>query len=259
MLDLEDLLTHMNLDQKINYDTLLQKMIRSWQEQRLRPRILLHSCCAPCSTYTLEYLTQYADVTVYYTNPNIHPRVEYERRQYVQEQFIADFNRKTGQQVNFLAAPYEPNKWLKAVKGFEKEPEGGARCRLCYNYRLDKVAQKAAELQFDYFGSALTISPHKNSQVINAVGLEVQQLYDVHYLPSDFKKRKGYQRSVEMCHEYNVYRQCYCGCVFAAKMQGVDLRQISREAQAFLKDHPQAPGTVALTQAVQQVFSEPKS
>ena len=117
----------------------------------------------------------------------------------------------------------------------EKEVEGGARCRVCYDYRLDKVAQKAVELDFDYFGSALTISPHKNSQVINQVGLEVQSLYTTHYLPSDFKKNGGYQRSVEMCHEYDVYRQCYCGCVFAAKAQGVNLSKIRREALEFLE------------------------
>lgn len=219
MIDVEEILAKMNKNQKINYDKVMQKMVKKWEEADTRPRILLHSCCAPCSTYTLEYLTKFADVTVYYANSNIHPRAEYQRRKYVQQKFIHDFNENTGNNVRFISAPYEPQEYFEKVRGLEKEVEGGARCRVCYDYRLDKVAQKAVELGFDYFGSALTISPHKNSQVINQVGLEVQSLYTTHYLPSDFKKNGGYQRSVEMCHEYDVYRQCYCGCVFAAKAQ----------------------------------------
>lgn len=235
LIDVEEILAKMNKNQKINYDKVMQKMVKKWEEADTRPRILLHSCCAPCSTYTLEYLTKFADVTVYYANSNIHPRAEYQRRKYVQQKFIHDFNENTGNNVKFISAPYEPQEYFEKVRGLEKEVEGGARCRVCYDYRLDKVAQKAVELDFDYFGSALTISPHKNSQVINQVGLEVQSLYTTHYLPSDFKKNGGYQRSVEMCHEYDVYRQCYCGCVFAAKAQGVDLSKIRREALEFLE------------------------
>ena len=212
----------------------MQKMVQSWQANGIRPRILMHSCCAPCSTYTLEYLTQYADVTIYFANSNIHPRDEYLRRKYVQQKFIHDFNTQTGNKVQFIAAPYQPQEYFEQVRGLQDEPEGGARCRVCYNYRLDLVAQKAVELGFDYFGSTLTISPHKNSQVINSVGIDIQELYDTQYLPSDFKKNNGYRRSVEMCHEYDIYRQCYCGCVFAAKAQGIDLSQIRREARAFL-------------------------
>lgn len=223
--------------QKINYDLVLQKVIKNWQAQASHPKILLHSCCAPCSTYTLEYLTQFAEVTVYYDNPNIHPRMEFERRKLVQQQFIADFNEKTGNQVTFIAAEYEPSQWLKVVKDLKDAPEGGARCTLCYSYRLDRVAKKAQELDFDYFGSALTISPHKNAQTINELGFDIQHIYDVSYLPSDFKKRSGYARSVEMCQEYDVYRQCYCGCLFAAKQQGVDLKAVNREATEFVRQH----------------------
>lgn len=224
-------------DQKINYDLVLQRVIQQWQDSNTRPWILLHSCCAPCSTYTLEYLTQFADVTVYYDNPNIHPRMEYERRKLVQEQFIKDFSERTGKQVTFISATYEPSKWLAVVRDLKDAPEGGARCQLCYNYRLDRVAQKAQEWHFDYFGSALTISPHKDSRVINRLGFDVQHVYDVSYLPSDFKKRNGYRRSVQMCQEYDVYRQCYCGCLFAARQQGVDLKQVNREATAYVKQH----------------------
>lgn len=236
MIDLQEILAKMNLNQKINYDKVMMKMVATWQKNELRPKILLHSCCAPCSTTTLERLTEFADVTVYFANSNIHPRTEYQRREYVQQKFIHDFNEKTENNVQFLAAPYKPQEYFQAVRGLEKEPEGGDRCRACFDYRLDMVAKKAVELGFDYFGSALTISPHKNSQVINAVGIEVQSFYDVNYLPSDFKKGNGYRRSVEMCKEYDIYRQYYCGCIFAAKQQGIDLSQTRREALEFMKD-----------------------
>ena len=237
MLSYDEIRAMFDKNQKINYDLVLQKLVAKWQANNRRPRILLHSCCAPCSTYTLEYLTQYADVTVYYDNPNIHPRMEYERRKHVQQQFIEDFNAKTGNHVTFISADYQPSAWIKAVAGLQNEPEGGARCKVCYSYRLDRVAEKAQEWNFDYFGSALTISPHKNAQVINELGLEIQYMYDVSYLPSDFKKRSGYQRSVEMCDEYDIYRQCYCGCLFAAKLQGIDLAKVNREATAYYNAH----------------------
>lgn len=237
MLEYEQVQGMFEKGQKINYDLVLQQVIQKWQDEGRRPRILLHSCCAPCSTYTLEYLTQFADVTVYYDNPNIHPRMEYERRKLVQQQFITDFNERTGNTVTFISATYEPSKWLSVVRDLKDAPEGGARCQLCYNYRLDRVAQKAQEWQFDYFGSALTISPHKDARIINRLGFDVQHVYDVSYLPSDFKKRGGYKRSVQMSAEYNVYRQCYCGCLFAARQQGIDLKKINREATAYVKAH----------------------
>lgn len=236
MIDVEEILATMQPNQKVNYDRVMQEMVKVWQIKNERPRILMHVCCAPCSTYTLEYLTQWADVTIYFANSNIHPKDEYKRRSYVTQKFVHDFNQQTGQRVQFLAADYVPNEFFKTVHGLEKEPEGGDRCRVCYDYRLDKTAQQAVELGFDYFGSALTISPHKNSQTINAVGIEVQQVYNTQYLPSDFKKNQGYKRSVEMCNEYDIYRQCYCGCVFAAQAQGIDLVQIKKDAQLFLAD-----------------------
>ncbi|WP_225047771.1 epoxyqueuosine reductase QueH [Lacticaseibacillus kribbianus] len=239
MLEADQIRAMFEKDQKVNYDLVLQREIKSWQAQARRPRILMHSCCAPCSTYTLEYLTQHADVTIYYDNPNIHPRAEFERRRLVQQQFILDFNARTGNHVSFLGADYRPSDWLKETAALKDEPEGGARCRVCYNYRLDRVAQKAQALGFDYFGSALTISPSKNAQVINELGLEVQHLYAVAYLPSDFKKRGGYARSVAMSKEYDVYRQCYCGCVFAATKQGIDLTKVNREATAYVRAHAQ--------------------
>lgn len=148
-------------------------------------------------------------------------------------QFVKEFNQKTGQSVGYLEADYSPQEFFKKTQHLANEPEGGDRCKVCYDYRLDKTAEKAVELGFDYFGSALTISPHKNSQTINAVGIEVQKLYDTQYLPSDFKKNGGYQRSVQMCEEYDIYRQCYCGCVYGANAQGVNLIQVKRSLGIF--------------------------
>ncbi len=233
-----DILSRLSPNQKINYDKTLSKMIEEWEKSATKPTILLHSCCAPCSTYTLEYMTKFADITIYFANSNIHPREEYQRRLLVQQKFVTDFNELTNQQVGFLAGEYEPSKFVRMVKEKEltEEKEGGKRCSACFNMRLDLVAEKAQELGFDYFGSALTISPKKNSQLINQIGLDIQKFYDVNYLPSDFKKNKGYERSIEMCKEYNIYRQCYCGCIFAAKQQGVDLKQVTKEARQFLKE-----------------------
>ncbi|MTD37493.1 DNA integration/recombination/inversion protein [Erwinia sp. CPCC 100877] len=239
MINLTEITEKMNVNQKINYDRVLQKVIADWEKQAIRPTILLHSCCAPCSTYTLEYLTKYADVTIYFANSNIHPQAEYQRREKVQQKFVADFNERTGNQVKFLAAPYEPNKFIQMVKvnNLAEEPEGGKRCSACFQMRLDIVAEKAQELGFDYFGSALTLSPKKNSQLINEIGIEIQKFYATNYLPSDFKKNNGYKRSIELCKEYDVYRQCYCGCLYAANKQGIDLKSSNNEAKAFLKEY----------------------
>ncbi|MBO0476111.1 epoxyqueuosine reductase QueH [Vagococcus sp. DIV0080] len=237
-INVNDILSRLSPNQKVNYDKTLSKMIEEWEKSATKPTILLHSCCAPCSTYTLEYMTKFADITIYFANSNIHPREEYQRRLLVQQKFVADFNELTNQQVGFLAGEYEPSKFVRMVKEKEltEEREGGKRCSACFNMRLDLVAEKAQELGFDYFGSALTISPKKNSQLINQIGMDIQKFYDVNYLPSDFKKNKGYERSIEMCKEYNIYRQCYCGCIFAAKQQGVDLKQVTKKARQFLKE-----------------------
>lgn len=228
------ILENLNPHNKINYDAILQKMIESWQSQSARPKLLIHSCCAPCSTYVLEYLAHYSDITIYFANSNIHPRIEYERRSLVQQKFIADFNQKTGHNVQFLEAPYQPAEFMKQVGHLRDEPEGGARCHLCYKMRLDLAAIKAHELGFDYFASALTLSPKKNSKKINELGFEIQEVFAVKYLPSDFKKNNGYKRSIEICKEYDVYRQCYCGCIFAAKEQGIDFKIVIQNAKEAL-------------------------
>ncbi|MGX7351580.1 hypothetical protein RU97_GL000998 [Enterococcus canis] len=238
MIDSAEILMKLS-KQKINYDKVLRKMIDQWQQAAERPSILIHSCCAPCSTYTLEFLTEHADVTIYFANSNIYPKSEYQRRALVQKKFVYDFNAATSNNVGFIEAPYEPNEFIKVMREKEltQEAEGGKRCTACFQMRLDLVAEQALERGFDYFGSALTISPKKDADVINQIGLDIQKIYDVNYLPSDFKKNNGYQRSIQMCKEYDVYRQCYCGCVFAAKQQGIDLKQVNQEAKAYVQAH----------------------
>lgn len=244
-----DMIVEKMKNQKINYDRVLRKMIIEWEKNEERPRILLHSCCAPCSTYTLEFLCQYADVTIFFSNSNIHPESEYLRRMIVQKKFIEDFNANTGNNVQLIVDEYKPNDFIQMMvkQNLHNEKEVGKRCDACFNLRLDLVAQKAQELGYDYFGSALTISPKKNSQLINQIGLDIQKIYNTNYLPSDFKKNQGYQRSIEMCKEYDVFRQCYCGCVFAAKQQGIDFKAIKKEAQEYVDNYEKENGKLVFT------------
>lgn len=244
-----DMIVEKMKNQKINYDRVLRKMIIEWEKNEEHPKILLHSCCAPCSTYTLEFLCQYADVTVFFSNSNIHPESEYLRRMIVQKKFIEDFNANTGNNVQLIVDEYKPNDFIQMMvkQNLHNEKEGGKRCDACFNLRLDLVAQKAQELGYDYFGSALTISPKKNSQLINQIGMDIQKIYNTNYLPSDFKKNQGYQRSIEMCKEYDVFRQCYCGCVFAAKQQGIDFKAIKKEAQEYVDNYEKENGKLVFT------------
>ncbi|MEQ7262890.1 epoxyqueuosine reductase QueH [Enterococcus hirae] len=223
-------------NQKINYDRVLQKMIQQWQQEETRPKILIHTCCAPCSTHTLEFMCQFAEVTLFFSNSNIHPKNEYLRRLHEQKRFVNQFNEQTNHHVQLIVDEYRPSEFNKMVitQGLTEEKEGGARCSACFNMRLDLVAQKAQELGYDYFGSALTISPKKNATLINQIGMDIQKIYGTHYLPSDFKKNKGYERSIQMCKEYDIFRQCHCGCVFAAKQQGCVLKKINQEAKDYL-------------------------
>ncbi len=220
MVGIETLLAQCDPKQKVNYHRLLLQLIAMWEKHEDKPRILLHSCCAPCSTYTLEFMCQHAEVTILFANSNIHPRGEYIKRSEEQQRFLREFCRDTGYTVGYIESPYAPREFCDRVKGLEKEREGGARCTECFAYRLDIVAQKAQELGFDYFGSTLTISPHKNSELINRVGMSMERIYSTKYLPSDFKKNNGYKRSIELCEQYDIYRQCYCGCVYSLRQEG---------------------------------------
>ncbi|MCR5668499.1 MAG: epoxyqueuosine reductase QueH [Lachnospiraceae bacterium] len=196
-----------------NFQKELDKLIdRNAQENRV-PTLLLHSCCAPCSSYVLEYLSKYFSITDFYYNPNISPEGEYRRRTDEMERFIKEF--PVVHEVTFLEGNYDPERFFSEVKGLEQEPEGGERCKVCFRMRLEEAAKMAKELGMDYFATTLTISPMKNAALLNQIGEEVAEIYGVTYLPSDFKKKNGFKRSTELSKEYDLYRQDYCGCVFS--------------------------------------------
>ncbi len=198
---------------KINYQKWLDSTIEQITKQNSTPTLLLHSCCAPCSSYVIEYLSQYFSITVFYYNPNISPESEYQYRVAEQKRLISLMPVRNT--VSFLEGEYEPTEFYGVCKGLEKEKEGGKRCEQCFRLRLSKTAEKAKELSFDYFTTTLTISPLKNAPLINAIGKELSEKYGVAYLYSDFKKKEGYKRSIVLSREYQLYRQNYCGCIFS--------------------------------------------
>lgn len=190
----------------VNYDKLMQEELRGAQDRRL----LLHSCCAPCSSHCLSELSPWIGVTVLYYNPNLDCAEEYEKRKREQIRFL----RETGL-AGFLDCDYASEDYISAVRGLEGEKEGGARCAVCFRLRLDRTAREAKARGFDYFATTLTVSPLKNARLINEIGFAVAEEVGVKYLPSDFKKRGGYLHSVRLSEEYGLYRQDYCGCAFS--------------------------------------------
>ena len=198
---------------KINYQKGLDRIIERNQRDGVTPRLLLHVCCAPCSSYCLEYLSDYFDITVYYYNPNISPEPEYRFRLSEEERYISlrDFKNP----VSITDSVYDPREFLDAVRGLEREPEGGKRCEKSFRLRLEACAKKAKELGMDWITTTLTISPLKNAALLNEIGFELGEKYGVMWLPSDFKKREGYKRSIVLSREYDPYRQNYCGCAFS--------------------------------------------
>ncbi len=200
---------------KRNYQRELDGTIEKLVEAGQAPRLLLHSCCAPCSSYVLEYLSEYFSVTVFYYNPNIFPAEEYEKRVKEQEALILRLPAK--HRISFLEGPYEQERFYEMAKGLELEPEGGERCFRCYHLRLLEAAQMARAGAFDYFTTTLSISPLKDAHRLNEIGEKLSREYGVAYLNSDFKKRNGYKRSIELSREYGLYRQDYCGCVYSLR------------------------------------------
>ncbi|GLB30485.1 hypothetical protein LAD12857_24080 [Lacrimispora amygdalina] len=198
-----------------NYQKELDQIIEGLKEQKKVPKLLIHSCCAPCSSYVLEYLSQYFEITVYFYNPNIYPPMEYIRRVEEQERLINEM--KFVHPVILQTGAYEPGEFYRIVEGLEKEPEGGLRCFRCYELRLQEAAKIAQAGRFDYFTTTLSISPLKNADKLNEIGEKLGKEYRVSYLPSDFKKKNGYKRSVELSKEHDLYRQDYCGCVFSQR------------------------------------------
>lgn len=183
-----------------------------------KQKILLHSCCAPCSTAVIERLKNDYDITILYYNPNIYPEEEYLKRKNEEIKYIKHLQ-QLGEKFSMLDTDYESEKFYEATRGFENEREGGARCAICFKLRLDKTATIAKENGFDLFGTTLTVSPHKNAELINSIGLAIEKEMGVKFLVSNFKKQDGYKRSVELSKENNIYRQNYCGCEFALKIQ----------------------------------------
>lgn len=200
---------------KINYQKQLDQFLLHLQEKREVPRLLLHSCCAPCSSYVMEYLSDYFSITVFYYNPNITQESEYRHRVREEMRLIREMPVKYP--ISFLEGRYEPEKFLEASRGMEREPERGARCTECFRLRLEESAREAERGNFDYFTTTLTLSPLKNAPLLNQIGQEMGEKYGVPFLHSDFKKRNGYLRSLQLSKEYHLYRQDYCGCIFSKR------------------------------------------
>lgn len=199
----------------VNYQLELDKIIDGIVKEGIVPGLLLHSCCAPCSSYCLSYLAEYFSITVFYYNSNISPAEEYYKRVSEQQRLISELPVKHS--VSFAEGKYEPEKFMEMAKGLEDVPEGGSRCFKCYEMRQREAAVFALENGFDYFTTTLSISPHKNAHKLNEIGLKLQEEYGVKYLVSDFKKRGGYQKSIQYSNEYGLYRQNYCGCIFSKR------------------------------------------
>ncbi len=218
---------------KRNYQKELEKVIQKIQEQNVTPRLLLHSCCAPCSSYVLEYLSSYFQITVLYYNPNIYPEREYEKRVEEQKLFIQKFSEsvpkdKTFHKIDFLEGNFDKERFYEMAKGLEHVQEGGERCFLCYGLRLREAAEYATKYQMDYFTTTLSISPLKNADKLNEIGETLAEEYGISYLCSDFKKKDGYKRSVEISREYGMYRQDYCGCIFSKQEREQKKRLLSQ-------------------------------
>ena len=192
----------------LNYDNIGMDEIKKLDH---KPKLLLHSCCGPCSSYVITYLKDYFDITVLYYNPNIEPSEEYDKRKKEQIKLIKLLNANIG----FLDVSYDNDTFRAKVQGYEREKEGGLRCHLCYELRLLKTVTLAKENNFEYFCTTLTVSPYKNAFVINEIGEKLANEYGVKWLHSDFKKRDGYKKSILLSKEYNLYRQNYCGCLFS--------------------------------------------
>ncbi len=200
------------MENKRNFQRELDKIISEHQKNNEKPTLLLHSCCGPCSSYVLEYLNQYFKIKLFFFNPNIQPEEEYQKRLTEQKKLLEKMNFSD---VELIEGEYDSDSFFKAVKGLENELEGGKRCEVCIKMRLKKAAEMAALYNADYFASTLTVSPHKNAIYINSTGEAIAKELDMPYLVSDFKKKNGYKRSVELCRIFEIYRQNYCGCIFS--------------------------------------------
>ncbi len=199
---------------KRNYQKELDNIVARLND---RPRLLLHSCCAPCSSYCMEYLCQFFDITIYYYNPNITDPQEYNHRVSEQQRLVRELSRDAMRHIDFAEGPYDVEPFISISRGLEDCPEGGERCQRCFELRLDMAARFAVEKGYDYFTTTLTISPLKNAALLNDIGEAQGAKYGINFLPSDFKKKNGYKRSVELSEKHGLYRQNYCGCVYSKR------------------------------------------
>ncbi|MBQ2384879.1 MAG: epoxyqueuosine reductase QueH [Clostridia bacterium] len=200
---------------KENYQLSLERTLCSLEGLENKKSLLLHACCAPCSSYVLEYLSKYFDITLFFYNPNIYPEEEFRFREDELRRLIGEMPLPSG--VNIISGRYEPSEFFDIARGYEELPEGDERCRRCYALRLEESARAAKEGGFDYFCTTLSISPYKNAEWLNTIGKEMSEKYGVGYLFSDFKKKNGYKRSCQLSEQYSLYRQDYCGCVFSKR------------------------------------------
>lgn len=196
----------------MNYDVAMEKQMAKLHEGA---ELLLHTCCAPCSSAVLERLANFFKITIFYYNPNITNKDEYDKRVLEVKKFISEF--KTKYPISFIEGKYDPTSFFSISNGLENEPERGRRCYKCYKLRLEETARVASSLGYRNFCTTLTLSPYKNSNWLNEIGSELDKKYESNYLYSDFKKKNGYKRSIELSHEYNLYRQDYCGCIFSLR------------------------------------------
>lgn len=204
----------------MNYNKEMENILESLKKDNKVPRILLHSCCAPCSSHVISVLTDYFDITILYYNPNIEPFEEYEKRKQEEIRFIEQYPNKN--KLDIIDCDYDNILFKKMSEGLEQEKEGGARCVKCYHLRLDKTASMASELNYDYFATTLTVSPLKNSEKLNTIGKFLETKYNIKYLVSDFKKKEGYKHSIELAKEYDLYRQDYCGCIYSKQQRELE-------------------------------------
>lgn len=205
------------MQQRINYQIVLEKELSSIQNSAKFPRLLLHACCAPCSSYVLEYLSNYFDITLFFYNPNISPETEFNYR--VSELLRLADELPLRRKPETIIGTYHSSEFYEIAKGLEREPEGGKRCANCYRLRLEACAKRADADNFDYFTTTLSISPYKNALLLNQIGKELADIYRTKYLYSDFKKKGGYARSIQLSKEYKLYRQDYCGCIYSKQQR----------------------------------------
>jgi len=207
---------------KENYSNKCEEILSNLKEKK---KILLHSCCGPCSSYVISYLTKYFDITVLYYNPNIFPYEEYKKRKEEQIKIINELAKINKNKIEIMDCEYDNILYEEKIKGLEEEPERGKRCNICYQLRMEKTAIIAKENNYDYFGTTLSVSPYKNSDLINKIGKELEEKYKIKWLYSDFKKKEGYKKSIQLSEKYNLYRQNYCGCIYSRKQPSISSLQ----------------------------------